>query len=332
MKTANQSFPDMRVVPVAFTLWCLLPMTAAAQTYPSKTVRVIVALGPGGSTDSLTRIFSRKLTDSLGQPFIVENRPGGGSIPGYTLVAKAPPEGYTLLAAGLTFTSSFAMRENVGIDPIKDFAPISLMTRAPWLLVANPSVPAKSVKDLIALAKSRPGALNFAGSAPGSGTHLLSLWFFHAAKVKAAYIPYSTGGTAQSTIDTVAGRADATIVTYLTAKPFLATGRLRALGISSAQPSRVLPDVPTIAQQGVPGYDAYTFNGWVAAAGTPPAVLNKLSQELAAIARTPDIQERVIDDAGETVGSTPEQFRQFIQSEVARWRRLAKETGIQVEQ
>lgn len=307
--------------------------SAVAQTdYPSKPVRVIVALGPGGSIDTVARVFAKKLTDALGQQFIVENRPGAGSIPGYTLVAKSPPDGYTLLATGLTFTSSFALREHLPIDPVKDFAPISLMTKAPWLLVVNPSVPAKSVRELISLAKAKPGVLNFAGGALGAGTHLLSIWFFQAAHIDAAYIPYSRGGTAQSTIDVVAGRADASIVTYLTAKPFLTTGRLRALGISSAQPSRVLPDVRPIAQQGVPGYDAHTFNGWVAPAGTPPAVLNRLSQELAKIAKSPDIQERIIDDAGEPVGSTPEQFRQFIAAEVSRWRRLAKETGLRLEQ
>jgi len=214
---------------------------------------------------------------------------------------------------------------------VKDYAPISLMTKAPWLLVVNPSVPAKSVGELIALAKARPGVLNFAGGAPGAGTHLLSVWFFQAANIKAVYVPYSRGGTAQSTIDVVAGRADASIVTYLTAKPFLTTGKLRAIGISSAQPSRVLPDVPPIAQQGVPDYDAYTFNGWVAPAGTQPVIRNRLSQQLAKIAKSPDIRDRIINDAGESVGSTPEQFGQFIATEVSRWRRLAREIGLRLE-
>jgi tripartite-type tricarboxylate transporter receptor subunit TctC len=281
--------------------------------------------------DALTRLFARKLSDTLGQPYVVENRPGGGGIPGFTVVAKSAPDGHTLLAVGLTFTSSFALRNDVAIDPIRDFAPISLLTRSPWLLLVNPSVPAKSVKELIALAKVRPGVLNFAGGGLGAGTHLLAVWFFQAANIRAAYIPYASGGTAQSTIDTVAGRADATIVTYFSAKPFLTTGRLRALGISSAQPSKLLPEVPPIADQGVPGFEAYTFNGLVGVAGTPPAVLNKLSQELAAIAKSREIQDRIVDDAGEPVGSTPEAFRQFIQTEVAHWRRLAKQAGIKLD-
>ena len=304
---------------------------AAAQTYPLKPVRVVLASAAGGSVDALTRLFARKLSDALGQPFVVENRPGGGGIPGYTFVAKSPPDGHTLLAVGLTFTSSFALRSDVAIDPLRDFAPISLMTRSPWLLLVNPSVPAQSVKELIALAKARPGVLNFAGGGLGAGTHLLAVWFFQAANIKAAYIPYASGGTAQSTIDTVAGRADAAIVTYFSAKPFLATARLRALGISAARPSKWLPDVPPIASQGVAGFETYTFNGLVGVAGTPPALLNRLSQELAAFAKTREIQDRIVDDAGEPVGSTPEGFRQFIQTEVTHWRRLAKEAGIKLE-
>ena len=304
---------------------------ATAQSYPSKPVRVILASGAGGSVDGLTRLFARRLSDTLGQPYVVENRPGGGGIPGFTFVAKSPPDGHTLLAVGLTFTSSFGLRTDVAIDPVRDFAPISLLTRSPWLLLVNPSVPAKSVKELIALAKAQPGVLNFAGGGLGAGTHLLAVWFFQAANIKAAYIPYASGGTAQSTIDTVAGRADATIVTYFSAKPFLASGRLRALGLSDAQPSKLLPEVPTIAAQGVPGFETYTFHGFVGVTGTPPAVINKLSQELAAIAKSRLVQDRIVDDAGEPVGSTPEEFRQFIQNEITHWRRLAKQAGIKLD-
>jgi tripartite-type tricarboxylate transporter receptor subunit TctC len=307
--------------------------SAQAQTaaYPVKPVRVILASGAGGSVDGLTRLFARRLTDTMGQPFVVENRPGGGGIPGFTLVAKSPPDGHTLLAVGLTFTSSFAIRGDVVIDPVRDFAPVSLMTRSPWLMLTNPSVPARSVRELIVLAKAKPGVLNFAGGGIGAGTHLLATWFFHATDIKAAYIPYTTGGTAQATIDTVAGRADATIVTYFSAKPFLATKRLRVIAISAGAPSKLLPDVPTMLSQGVPGYETYTFNGLVGVAGTPPAVLNKLSQEIAAYARSRDVQERIADDAGEPVGGTPEGFRRFIHDEVTHWRRFARETGIRIE-
>jgi len=305
-------------------------VSAQAPAYPVKPVRIVVALGPGGSVDVMTRVLAKRLSETFGQQFLVENRPGAGSVPGYTYVAKAKPDGYTFLATGLTFTSSFALQEGVSVDPVKDYAPVSLITRAPWILVVNPSVPAKSVRELVAIARARPGDLNFAGGALGAGTHLLSLWFFSAAKVKAVYIPYSTGGTAQSTLDTVAGRADAAIATYATTKPFLANNKLRVIGISSAERSPLLPDVPTIVSQGVAGFEAYTFNGWAGPVGTPAPILNRLSQELAKIARSAEIKERIVGDAGEPVGSTPEQFGAFIAGEVSRWRALAKEAGIRL--
>lgn len=164
---------NRRAVALALPTVLMLPFGstgAQAPAYPSKPVRIVVALGPGGSVDLMTRVFARRLTDAFGQPFLVENRAGGGSVPGYTYVAKARPDGYTLLAAGLTFTSSFALREGAGVDPVKDYAAVALLNRAPWLLVVNPSVPAKSVRELIALARVRPGTLNFAGGAPGAGT------------------------------------------------------------------------------------------------------------------------------------------------------------------
>ena len=326
---------NRRAIALALPAVLMLPFgstCAQAPAYPSKPVRIVVALGPGGSVDLMTRVFARRMAEAFGQQFLVENRAGGGSVPGYTYVARAKPDGYTLLAAGLTFTSSFALREGAAVDPIKDYAPVALLNRAPWLLVVNPSVPAKSVRELIALARARPGALTFAGGASGAGTHLLSIWFFKAAKIDAVYVPYSTGGTAQSTIDVVAGRGDAAIVTYATAKPFLGNGKLRALGISSSQWSKVLPDLQPIAHQGVPAYEAYTFNGWLAPAGTLASVVNRLSEELAKIAKSAEIQERIVDDAGEPVGSTPAQFEAFIAAEVTHWRALAKEAGIRLEQ
>ncbi|HEV7801752.1 MAG TPA: tripartite tricarboxylate transporter substrate binding protein, partial [Burkholderiales bacterium] len=190
---------NRRTIASALPLVLLLPFgstCAQGPAYPSKPVRIVVALGPGGSVDLMTRVFARRLTEALAQPFVVENRAGGGSVPGYTYVAKAKPDGYTLLAAGLTFTSSFALREGGAVDPVRDYAPVALLNRSPWLLVVNPSVPAKSVRELIALARAKPGTLNFAGGAPGAGTHLLSIWFFKAAKISAVYVPYSTGGTA----------------------------------------------------------------------------------------------------------------------------------------
>ena len=309
----------------------LVATMAGAQdigNYPARPVRTVVALPPGGATDVQARIFASRLSETFGRQFFVENRPGAGSIAGYTAVAKAPPDGYTLLAVGLTFTFAPALERELAIDPVRDFAPVSLMTKAPWLLVVHPSLPAKSVKEFIALAKARPGKLNFGGGALLSGTHLLAAWLIQAAHIQAEYIPYSSGGTGLSTIDLVSGRVDAAIATVLTTKPFIDAGKLRVLGISSAQRSKVFPNLPTIAEQGVPGYDAYTFHGWVAPAGTPPAIVNRLSTELARIARSTEIVDKIKDDGGEPVGSNPEQFRQFIVAEVTRWKSIVTSSGM----
>ena len=212
---------------------------------------------------------------------------------------------------------------------VKDFAPISLMSRAPYLLYINPSIPAKSVRELIALAKAHPGKLNFGAGLPGSGTNFISVWFLSLANIKATYVPYK--GVAQAVIDVVAGQIDAGFSTAVPLLPHLKSGRLRALGISTAQRSTLFPDIPPIAEQGLPGFDASTFHGWSAPAGTPPAIINKLSLELARIAKLPDVIESLRADNSEPVGSTPEQFRQFIAAEVPRWRKLVQDSGITVD-
>ena len=311
----------------------LSPLAARAQdamSYPVKPVRVIVALPPGGATDLQARMFAAKLSEVFGRQFIVENRPGAGSIAGYTAAAMAPPDGYTLLAVGLTFTSGPALRKDHAIDPIRDYAPVSLVIKAPWLLTVHPSLPVKSVRDLIALARAKPDTLNFGGGALGAGTHLLAEWFIQANNLKAEFIPYSSGGTGQAIADVVAGRVDAAIVTILTAKPYLPSNRLRALAVTTAQRSKVMPNLPTIAEQGVPGYDGFTFHGWLAPAGTPPAIVNRLSAELAKIAAAPDVAERIRDDGGEAAGMTPEQFREFIAAEVSRWNSIVRKSGLKL--
>ena len=326
----------MHYNPVAATLLAagtLSPAFTYAQetaNYPSKPVRIIVGLAAGGAADIQSRIFASRLSETFGRQFIVENRPGVGSALAFSMVAKAAPDGHTLLAALPIFTYAAALQKDLAVDPIKDFAPVSLLSKTPWLLVVHPSLPAKSVRELVALAKAKPGALNFGGGGLGSGTHLVGAWFIHAANIKAQYIPY-TRGTGQSTIDLVGGHIDASIVTVLTVKPFTDTGRLRILGISTAQRSKIFPDIPTIAEQGVPSYDSFQFLGWAATAGTPPAIVNRLSVELAKIARSSEMEEKIKDDGGEAIGSTPEQFKQFMAAEVPRWSKLIRDIGLKLE-
>ena len=311
-----------------------VPGIAAAQSaagYPVKPVRVVVPQAPGGATDIQARLFAVKMSQNLGQQFIVDNRAGGGAaaVLAFSLAAKANPDGYTLLAVIPSFTYSPVLYKNYPVDPIRDFAPVSLLTRAPYLLVVNASLPANSARELIALAKAQPDKLNFGAGNTGSGTHLVTLWFMSAANVRAVYVPYRSVGLAM--LDLAGGRIDATLANVLSAGHYVKSGKLRALGISTAQRSRVLPDLPTIAEQGAPGYNASTFHGYAVPAGTPSVIVDKLSAEFARVVRSPDVAERLSADGGETVGSTPQEFRKLIAAEILVWNRVVRESGVKVE-
>ncbi len=312
----------------------LLPAAVSAQTaagFPSKPVRVVVPQATGGATDIQARLFAARMSRALGQQFIVDNRVGGGAagVVALATVARAAPDGYTLLAVVPSFTFSPALYPNYPVDPVKDFMPVSWMTRAPYLLVVNASSPARSAKEFIALARAQPEGLFFGAGNMGSGTHLVTVWLFSAANIKAAYVPYRSVGLAM--LDLAAGRIHATLANVLSTGLYVKSGKLRALGISTARRSRVLPDLPTLAEQGVPGYDASTFHGYAVPAGTPAAIVNQLSAEFAMVVKSPDIADRISADGGEPVGSTPQEFRQFLASEVRVWRKLVREQGIKVE-
>jgi tripartite-type tricarboxylate transporter receptor subunit TctC len=299
--------------------------------FPNKPVRVVIAQSAGGATDILTRLFAAKMSEKLGQQFIVDNRGGGGAagVAVSSMVAKANPDGYTLLVIVPSFTFAPALHKSYPVDPIKDFAPVSLLTRSPYLLVVNASTQLKSVKELIGFAQAQPGKLNFGAGNSGTGTHLITVWFFSAANIKATYIPYKN--LAPAILDIMGGRIDAVLANVVISGPHVKSGKLRALGISLAERSKVLPDIPTIAEQGVPGYNASSFHGYVAPARTPAAIINKLSMEFAAIAKSAEIVDNISSDGGEPIGSTPEQLRQFIAAEVPRWRKVVKDAGIQLE-
>ena len=298
----------------------------AATRYPEKPVRVIVAQAVGGNADTQARLFATKLSESLGRQFIVDNRPGRHIA--WTLAAKAPADGYTLLVVLPDLTYAPALFRNLPVDPLKDFEPISLMSRTPYLLVANPSLPARTVKDLIALARSDPGKLNFGGGISGSGTHLMAVSLFTLANIKASYVPYK--GVSQAIIDMLAGQIDAGFTTG-SAVTHVQSGKLRALGISTGQRSKRLPEIPTILEQGVSGFDAAAFHGWAAPAGTPPAVIGKLSAALARAAQMPDVASALAKDNSEPVGSTPRGFRDFIAAEVPRWHAIVRDSGMKAE-
>lgn len=307
----------------------LLSCAALAQVvaqYPVKPVRVVIAQSAGGNTDLQARIFSNQLSETLGKQFVVDNRPG--RYIAWSLAAKAPADGYTLLVILADFIYGPSVYKDMPIDPIRDFAPVSLMSRTPYLLVVNASLPVRSVKELIEYANANPGRLNFGGGISGSATHLIAAYFLTPTKIKASYVPYK--GVAQAVTDLVGGQISAGFSTA-SALPYIRSGRLRAIGITTAQRSKLLPEIPTIAEQGVRDFEASAFHGWAAPAGTPAAIVNKLSAALVRIAQSAAVAELLGQDNSEPVGSTPGEFRRFIAAEIPLWRKRVRESAIQVD-
>lgn len=315
-----------------------LPMTGiahaqgavdSAAAYPAKPVRVTIAFAPGGGVDILARAVSQKLGETLARPFVVENRAGAGGTLAYAIVAKAPPDGHSLVAISGSFAMSAALYQNLPYDPIRDFAAITQMGAAPFLIVTHPSMPLKNVKDLIALARARPGALNFASGGLGSSGHLTGELFKSMTGIQMTYIPYKGGELAL--IDLIAGQVHLVFSNALSSLPHVRSGRARALAVTSPNRYAAVPDLPTVAESGVPGFEAVNWYGWLAPAGTPAAIVGKLNSEIGNVVRMPDMQQRFARDGAEPVTSTPAQFSARIASEVARWRKVVKEANLRVE-
>ena len=329
MRGVAKLAPSVVIVMLSGLLQC--PAGAeSAKLFPSKPVRVVLAQATGGATDIQARVFAARMSELLGQQFVVDNRAGGGAaaVLAFSLVAKSNRDGYTLLAVIPTLTFAPALDPNYPIDPLRDFAPVSLLTRAPYLLVVNAGLPAGSAKELIAVAHAKPGKLNFGAGNTGSGTHLVTLWFMTAAKVNALYVPYRSVGVAM--LDLAGGRIDATLANVLSASQHIRAGKLKALGISTDKRSRVLPDLPTIAEQGAPGFNASTFHGYAVAAGTPPAIVDKLAKAYAKVVSAPDVANTFASEGAEPIGSTPAEFGRFLQAEITVWRQVVKESGVKL--
>ena len=301
-------------------------LAQSAAQFPAKPVRVVVAQSAGGNTDAQARIFSNRLSESLGKQFVVDNRPG--RYIAWSLAAKAPADGYTLLVVIADLIYGPAVYKDMPVDPVRDFAPVSLMSRTPYLLVVNASLPVKSVKELIEYANANPGKLTFGGGISGSATHLIAAYFLTPTRIRASYVPYK--GVAQSVTDLVGGQINAGFSTA-SALPHIRSGRLRAIGISTAQRSKVLPDIPTIAEQGVRDFEASAFHGWAAPAGTLPAIIAKLSAALTRVAQSADVTELLAQDNSEPVGGTPEEFKRFIAAEIPLWKKRVRESVMQVD-
>ena len=315
-----------RTLAIAFFMYA---GSAFAQAYPSKPVRLVLPYPPGGGTDVIARPLAQKLSESLGQQVIVDNRGGAGGNIGMEFVAKAPPDGYTLLFA---LTAQYAVNPTLypklPYDPVKDYAHISLLANAPYLLVVHPSVPAKSVKELIALMKARPGQLAYASSGNGSGAHLAGEMLRSLAHVEMTHVPYKGAGPALP--DLIAGQVQLSFVTYTAAGPHIKTGRLRALGVTTAKRSPSLPDLPAIAEA-VSGYDSAVWYGFSAPAGTPAEVVAKLNSEVLRVLAAPDFRNRLTLEAVAPIGTSPEEFGNFVKSEIVRWAKVVKDSGAKVD-
>jgi tripartite-type tricarboxylate transporter receptor subunit TctC len=305
--------------------------SASAQTYPSKPVRIIVGFPPGQATDIVARLVADKLTQRLGQTFLIDNKPGAAGIIGTELAIKAPADGYTLL-----FSSSGPLSVNPGLyaklpyDVVKDLQPIALAATVPLFLVVHPSLQATNVKELVALAKAQPGKINYASGGSGVTNHLVTEMFKSAAGIDLQHIPYKGGPPAVA--DLIAGQVSMMFETGPGVLPHVRGGKLRALGVGSVNRSAAMPDLPTIAEQGFPGFDGVAWIGFVAVMGTPRPIVDKLSAETAAIMALPDVRERLLTLGSEPAApNTPEQFGTYIRSEIAKWSKVIKESGAKVD-
>jgi len=301
--------------------------TAAAQVkdFPSRPIRIVVPVPPGGSVDTVARLIAQKMSETVGQTVLIDNRPGASTNIGTELVARAAGDGYTLLANTIAFVANPSLFPKIQFDPVKDFAPVSLVATTPNIIAAHPSVPARTVKDLIALAKAKPGNIKYSSAGAGTITHLAPELFKYLTGIKMVHVPYKGGGPAL--IAVIGGECDVSFLTVVAASGQVHAGKLRALAITSAKRLPVLPEVPTAVESGVP----YEFSSWVgilAPASISPDLVRILHEHVVRSARAPDVSERLVKDGAEVVASSPEQFGKTIAAEVRQWAKVIKQAGI----
>ena len=300
------------------------------QDYPAKPIRLIVPVAAGGNQEITARAVAEEMSKGLGQQIVVESRPSSSALVGTQLVAHAAPDGYTLIAVSTTFARAPVLVKAAGYDAVRDFAGISLVSRIPLVLVVNPAVPAKSVAELIALAKAKPGELSYGTSGLGSTGHVAQEVFNRAAGIRMLHVPYK--GNAQSLIDVLGGQIQVMFDQLSTSLPHVRSGKLRALGVSSRTRSPLIPDVPTIDESGLPGFEDVTWNAFLAPAGTPKPIIDKLHREIARAVAVPALRARFLERAIElTASKSPEEFSAYVKSEVGSFAKLAKELDLKAE-
>jgi tripartite-type tricarboxylate transporter receptor subunit TctC len=312
---------------VAVTYLIALPVVA--QPYPAKAIRIIVGFAPGGAVDMVARITAQRLSDSLGRPAVVENRPGASTNIAAELVARAAPDGYTLLMGSSSNATNMTLFRNLPYDTLRDFAPVTQVGYGPQVLAMHPSLPAKSVKELLALAKAMPGQLSYASAGNGSSQHLTGELFKLVNKVDIVHVPYKGGQPAL--VDVISGQVAFMFINTLEVLPHARSGRLKVLAVASARRSSVLPDAPTFAESGLPGFEAVTWWGLLAPAGTPREIIARLHGEVVKGLATAEMKERLTGLGAEAVGNTPEQFGAFLREEVQKWGNVVRTVGIKVD-
>jgi len=303
--------------------------SAFAQPYPSKPIRLVVPYSPGAGTDTIARILAQKTGEALGQQVVIDNRPGAGGTIGTEVVAKSPPDGYTLLFAPTSHAINPGIYQRLGYDTLKDFAPISVVASLPVVLAVEPSVQANSVKELVALAKSKPGGLTMASSGNGTVFHLTGELFKGAAGIDIVHVPFKGGAPAVAAL--LGGQVSMTFETSVTLVPHIRSGKLRALGVASAKRIALLPDVPTLGESGFPGILAENWYGLYAPAGTPKEAITRLYAELDRAIHSPDVRDKLAQQGAEIRENTPEQTAAFLRSEMAKWAKVIKDSGAKLD-
>lgn len=303
--------------------------TAAQSAYPAKPIRLIVPYPPGGSTDIAARVVGEQISQSLGQRFVVDNRPGAGGNIGMQLAATSDPDGYTVVVGTTAHAINMTLFKDLSYDTVKDFEPIALLTEVPLMLVVNPSVKAQTVAELIALAKREPGSLDVASSGNGQSTHLAAELFNAMAGVKMTHIPYK--GSAPAITDVVAGHVQLMFDTVMSALPHVQAGKLRALAVTSAKRAPVVPDVPTIAEAALPGYEAIAWNGLFAPKGTPRTIIDQLNAETVEAVRSDSVIKQFASMGATARPTTPDEFASYVRNEVTKWAKVVNESGAKIE-
>lgn len=307
----------------------LAACNAAAQNFPTKTIRYIVPQAAGGSSDTLARTVAPRLSELLGQQVVIDNRPGATGIIGSELVARAPADGHTLLQAATSHATNPAVGAKLPYDTQRDFAPITLLSQQPNLWIVHPSLPVRDIKGLVALAKAKPGQLDFASSGTGGSQHLAGELLNVMAGIKLIHVPYK--GSPPALIDVLGGRVACMVSTIAPAMPMIKSARLKALAITSQQRSRVVPEIPTVAESGIAGYEAISWQGVLAPAGTPRNVVQRLNADLRKVLALSDVQRQLTEQGYEPLSGTPEAFEAYIQSEIAKWSRVVTAAGIKTQ-